>query len=246
MGRAQVGPGGTRGTIPVGLALTLSLTLALVLSLGLSLGLAAGDAGASKSSTSAALAHAKKQLLKLSDMPKGWTSSKSEDVGGSFPGQNELATCIGVPPSTIKLNPPSTNSPEFSNKDQTETVDDSIDVFTSTKVAKSQYDAMTNPKTPACFAQILNGIDKQQLTSSFGSGATVGTITVTRPSSPRKTSALELGFTVVSQGVSVPVKLLEIFALEGTEGLDVGFSSIGTSFPTSLSKHLTTVALDRA
>jgi hypothetical protein len=222
-----------------------AITIGLVLGLALGLGLATGDAGASKSSTKTALAHAKKQLLKLSDMPKGWVSSKSSDGGSSFPGQNELASCIGVPASTIKLNPPSSNSPEFGNKDETETVDDSISIFTSSKVAKSQYAAMANSKTPGCFAQILNGPSKKQLSSNFGAGATVGTISVSRPSAPRSFTGFTLTFNVVDQGQSIPVRLTEIVAIKGTEGLQLGFTAVENPFPSSLYKHLTSVALAR-
>ena len=212
-------------------AVAIVTAFVITVAVALGLGLATGDAGASKSSTKTALAHAKKQLLKLSDMPKGWVSSKSSDGGSSFPGQNELASCIGVPASTIKLNPPSSNSPEFGNKDETETVDDSISIFTSSKVAKSQYAAMANSKTPGCFAQILNGPSKKQLSSNFGAGATVGTISVSRPSAPRSFTGFTLTFNVVDQGQSIPVRL--------------GFTAVENPFPSSLYKHLTSVALAR-
>lgn len=59
-----------------------------------------GSASAANSHN-AAMAKAKKALLTLSDMPKGWTSSKSSANNSPFPGAAQLANCIGVPTSVI-------------------------------------------------------------------------------------------------------------------------------------------------
>src|SRR5581483_7324346 len=134
-------------------------TAALGLGLGTPLAIGALGGGASAgASTKSILQHAKSQLLTLSDMPKGWTSSKNTNTsGGTFPGEDQLASCIGVPVSTLKLNPPSDYSPEFANKGQTLMADESIAAFTSASVARAQYAAISNPKTPGCYQQLANG-----------------------------------------------------------------------------------------
>jgi hypothetical protein len=222
---------------------------ALGLGLGTTLvtGVIGGGASAG-ASTKSTLSHAKTRLLKLSDMPKGWTSAKNTNTkGGSFPGESQLASCIGVPLSTIKLNPPSVYSPEFANKGQTLMADESIAAFTSTAVARAQYAAISSPKTPSCYQQLANGPVKSQLQSAFGQGTTISNITVTSPSTPYAagTSAFTLALTAVSSGITVPVKITEVFAIKGVEGGNLSLTSIGVSFPTAQAKRLSALMVRR-
>ncbi len=191
----------------------------LALSLGLSLGVGVGGSGASIATTQA---QAKKELLKLSDLPKGWTSTKSaNNSGGSFPGLKQLAACIGVPAKTLDLNPPNANSPEFDNKAQTLSVDESIGIFSSAKVARSQLAAITNPKTPGCYSQLLAGPLKSQFDASFGSGVSVGNVTVTSPgpgSFANGVGTLHLSLTVSQSGQSTPIALTNVYFIKGNAG----------------------------
>lgn len=210
--------------------------------LALALSLAVGAAGAANAM---ALAQAKTHLLKLSDMPKGWTSQKNTNgSGGKFPGQDKLATCIGVPTSTITLNPPSVNSPEFDNSATTQTLTENIAVFSSSRVGQKEYAAIASPKTPGCYAQILNGPIKRQLQAGFGTGAVLGKITAARASAASAVG-FTIRFTVKLSGRTLPLALTSLFALHGTEGMQLQFTGIGTSFPTSVENQLTSVALGR-
>jgi hypothetical protein len=224
-----------RGVALAGAALSMALSVALTLG--------AGTAGAKGSSAS--LTQAKTKLLKLTDMPKGWTSSANPNSnGGGFPGQAQLAACIGVPTSTITLNPPNVNSPSFGDKAQSQMVSENISVFSSNAVARKELAAVTNAKTPACYARILNGTLKTQLEIGFGAGSTIGKITVKKASSA-SAAGFGASFTVVYQGVSVPLTLTTLFAIKGTEGMQLQFTGIGKQFPSSLEKHLTTLSVGR-
>jgi hypothetical protein len=221
---------GVRGVALVGAAL------------GLALSLGAGSAGAS--GPSKALAQAKTHLLKLSDMPKAWTSQPSSNSGSNdFPGKSQLAPCIGVPLSVINLNPPKVSSPDFGNKASTYAVSENIKVFSSTKVAKTAYAAVTSPKTPGCYAQVLNGPAKSTLLGAFPSGATLSTITVVPATG--SLHGYTAAFTVTAQGQTVHLVLTTLFALKGTEGMQLEFTGYGSTFPSSLAKHLSSVAVGR-
>jgi hypothetical protein len=213
-----------------------------VASLGLALSVGVGGSGAASSK---ALAQAKMQLLKLSDLPQGWTAQKSSgSSGGSFPGQARMAACLGVPTSTIALNPPSVNSPEFDNKTVNETVTESIAVFSSATVAQREYAAVASPRTPGCDAKLLNGPLKRQLQASFAAGTTVGKITVTKDSISGL-SGFTSSFTVKTQGARIALKLTSLFALKGNEGMQLQFTSVGGALPAALERQLTTVAVGR-
>src|ERR1700734_1726243 len=101
------------------------------------LGLLTVGAGAITGSGKApSLAQARKDLLVLSDMPAGWTSTKNPNANdNSSLGNKQLAHCIGVSSSLIAENPPSVYSPQFQNSDGTLTVADSVAVFPSAKNA---------------------------------------------------------------------------------------------------------------
>jgi hypothetical protein len=155
-----------------------------------------------------------------------------------------LAACIGVPTKTITLNPPSVNSLEFDNKGTTQTVSENIAIFSSAKVGQKEYAAIASPKTPGCYAQILNGPVKAQLQAGFGNGATLGKISAAKASSGSAVG-FSISFTAKVQGQSIPLKLTSLFALNGTEGMQLQFTGIGNSFPTSIEDQLTSVALGR-
>ena len=228
---------------------TVRALAAAVLRTGLATAALAGPAGsAESSSTKAAVAHAKTELIVLKDLPKGWKSTTTSNDNSTIPGASQLAACLGVPTSVINDNPPSANSPEFDSADQSMTVTDSIAVSPSTASAKADFDSLANAKTPGCLTTVLNGVTKATLASEFGSGATIGTIDVTR-SPGSEFAGHGANFTaflpVTVQEETLNVQLTIIDYLKGTDNETVTLTSVQSPFPTSLAKHLTTVAVSR-
>jgi hypothetical protein len=223
--------------------------VAVVLVAGVATMVTAGAAGAAESSsTKTAVANAKKALIVLKDLPKGWTSTPATGGNSSIPGASQLATCLGVPASVINDDPPSANSPEFDSANHLMTVNDSIAVSPSVKSAKADYNSLANAKTPGCLTTVLNGASKASLASEFGTGATIGTIDVTRAPNA-EFAGHGADFTaflpVTVQGQTLNVQLTIIDYLKGTENETVTFTAIETPFSTALAKHLTTVAVKR-
>ncbi len=201
-------------------------------------------------STASNKAQAKKFLLTLSDMPKGWKTEKgSGDNGsGSFPGAAQLASCIGVPSKLINANPPEVDSPYFENKSGSLEVQDSVSIFGSAKLAKAELSTMANPNTPSCMATVMNGPFKSKLGGSGANGTKVGTIAVTRlaPGTFRSgTTGFVVSIPVSDQGVSLTAVVELVFYVKGKFGQQLAFNSYGSPFPAATANSLTSTALNR-
>lgn len=193
-------------------------------------------------------AKARTALLVLSDLPKGWTSTKSQNNNSPFPGAAQLAGCLGVPTSVITSQPPTAYSPEFTSKDQRQLASDSVSVYPSVKAAQADFASLANPKTPSCLTTVLNGPARAALGSGFGAGTSVGTVTVTRapstdfaPNNANFTASVP----VTDQGVTLNVQLTVVDFVRGTEEQTVTLIGVQGTFPTTLARHLTTVAAGR-
>ena len=216
----------------------------------LALLLSAGTAGAARSSHSSQLSGAKRSLLVLADMPKGWSASRSSNnnTNTPYPDAAQFATCIGVPTSII-YNAPSVSSPEFDSKDQLLSVGDSVQVYSSNQAAQADFSSLANPKTPSCMTTDLNGPGKSQFAAQIGgSGIAIGNVTVTRtPQSDYAPHAanVTIYFPITTKGVTVNVELTLVDYVKGREEQSVAFTAFQSVFPAALARHLTTVADSR-
>jgi hypothetical protein len=207
-----------------------------------------GRAGADSSGTQAQLAAAQKSLLVLSDMPKGWTSTKSSNDNSAIPGSAQMARCLGVPVSQISDNPPTANSREFDSKNGLLSVNDSIEVFPNAQAARADIGSAENKKAPACLSANFNGPSKALLQSQFGSGVTVGAIKVARDPATYyapHTINITLFLPVTQQGQTINLTISEVVFVKGQEEQTVTLTSAQSQFPVSLSRRLTALAVSR-
>jgi hypothetical protein len=217
---------------------------------GLGLGVAA-VAGASQGAGSSQFAALKKVLFVRADFPAGWTGqgkvSTSDTGGGGFPGQGQLASCLGVSQSLLNQHSPTATSPNFQDKGGTHYVQDNANAFRSTKVANGELAAISGPKVPGCLTTDLQTpATKQQLESSMN--GTVGTVTVTavNPSAlVHHASGFVIAFPATVQGIHANVTITVISMVRGKTGHQVEFTSVGTPFSASFEHHLVTVAYGR-
>ena len=214
--------------------------------LGLAILLAAGAVAGAAGSNSSALTQAKGQLLKLSDMPKHWTSqpTASGSSTGTLPGVKQLASCLGVPTSAIVQNPPNVNSPEFDSPAQSQAVTETISVYASAVVAQKQYALITNSKTASCYSDVVNGTLKTQLEASIGSGASIGHVIVTKVVVSHL-PGISLTFPVTLSGRTLHVKTVTLFGLKGAEGERLQTTGLNTTFPGSLQTRLASISFSR-
>jgi hypothetical protein len=158
---------------------TVSVGLGII---GLIAGLTLISAGASTIKSNQAYARA--QLLKLSDMPHGYTRSGDTSVGTSdgnnsaslftmtqFP---DIATCLGEPPALSVVAAEATSA-DFLSKDGNTDVFDIADVYTSVDEAKTDFPPLTNPKFAKCFVQAQGSLIVSTDKSDWASGSALGT-----------------------------------------------------------------------
>lgn len=231
----------------------LPLTAVVVLAAALSLGSVAAPAGAG---TPSSTDQAKTHLLVLSDMPHGWVTEKGRGSGpgggmwgaSSLPGLSALASCIGVPASVINENLPGFTGPYYRNKDQSLEVEDTVSVFSSISQARTELASIANNKTAGCMADFMNGAGKPYFEKELGKGESEGTVTVTPVTSERFGPGV-VGFVmsipVTYKGVTESSQIAFVNALKGRVGQTIDYNSYGFTLPTSLIKHLDSVALRR-
>jgi len=214
---------------------------------GVVMAIPTGRAGAA-SPHSVVQTAAAKSLLVLSDMPSGWTSTKSSNDNSPIPGSAQIAHCLGVPVSHITYNPPMVNSREFDSKNGLLSVDDSVSVFPSAKAARADIKTDEKENSTACLSANFNGPSKAALEKQLGSGVTVGSIKVARnPASyygPHTTN-LTLFLPVTRQGETINITISEVVFVKGQEEQTVTLTSAQVPFPTSLSQRLTALADSR-
>lgn len=210
----------------------------------------AGPAGASGSSQYSSL---KKDLLVHSDFPSGWSKqggvTTSNGGGGGFPGQSQLATCVGVSPSLFNVKSPTATSPTFSDKAGEHYVQDSANTFSSTKVANEEEAAVSNIKVPGCLTADMSSPSVKQELSSQMKGATVGAVTVSAANPAGlvpHSSGFTISFPATYQGVSVNVGVTIVTLVRGKTGVQLSFTAVGLPFSTSLEHHLVGAASSRS
>ena len=149
---------------------------------GLIAGLTFSSAGASTINSNKPYAEA--QLLKLSDMPQGYTksgdlwvgTSDSNDSGSMFTMTQfpDFSTCLGTPPA-LSVVAAEANSPDFISKDGNTDVFDVADVYTSANEAMSDFPPLSDPKFADCVAQVQGPSIVSTDKGDWPPGSTLGT-----------------------------------------------------------------------
>jgi hypothetical protein len=191
-----------------------------------------GLAGAGTAATAAQKAQAKKALVALYDLPKGWTSTPVPSTSaGTFSGAPRLAKCMGVPTKLIANNPPRVVSPVFEDGGGSELVQDTISIYPSATYAKAVFAAISSHKAAGCIGSLMNA-------SSAGAGST-GHVTVTRVASAKGTAAFTLDATVSANGSTpTPTSTEVVYFFDGPFGNGLNVETSGSEAPAALTDHL--------
>ena len=212
----------------------------------------AGAAGVSASQRT----QAKQSFLVKSDLPNGWKSIKNtisnSGTGlstGDSSGNQQLASCLGVPLSLIKENPPSVIGPEFTspNNGLYSVAEEGL-VFRSTTAAKSFLSAVASAKLTGCMQSLAQGPLKSKLLGPIPNGVTFGAMTVSAPpagSLPANTAGITIEVPLTDQGATANVTATQVIAIKGTRGQEYTFVGAGTPFPSGLENHLVSVSFSR-
>jgi hypothetical protein len=213
------------------------------------LGLPASGASASRK---ADVALARKALIVKSDFPKGWTTSSNGGNTNKNLGVPQMLACLGLPASIVNLNPPEADSPTFNQNSLGQSVDDSVDVFPSVKVADEELAIYGSTDSAKCVAQAFDSASvKAVFARQLGTGSKVGNATVislAKPVATNNSLALELRIPFTYKGEHFILASLNviIMAKSGVEGSELVFSNPSTSpFSATLVKHLESVTVQR-
>ena len=142
-----------------------------------------GSAGAA-SSIRSNKPYAEAQLLKLSDLPHGWTKSGEPWVGTSGDDNSgsmftmtqipDFSTCLDQPLS-LSVVAAEAGSPDFYPKNGPTDVWDVADVYTTASEAKSDFPPFHNPNLAKCFLQSQRSFITSNDKSNWPPGSTLGT-----------------------------------------------------------------------
>ena len=199
------------------------------------------------SSKTAALGTA--ALLRLSDLPSGWTSANTAASPTRVtPWSSKLATCVGVPAQIAKEAPTKVNSPDFTSADQVDAVEDSVSVYPSAAQAQAEYAALANSKTTGCMNSVASLALQKNMQQEAGSTTTVGVVTFA--GLPAAAAALHMtGFTVsipIARGGRVlTVTSTQVDFVSGALLHQVTFNGNGGVFPAPLEEQLLAAAQAR-
>jgi hypothetical protein len=214
-------------------------------------GLIATAGAASAGAATSAQVQAKKHLLVLSDMPKGWKAEKGTGGtggGSGLSGGSGVAACIGVPAAVVNDNSPGESSPYYENKDGSLEVQDDVTVFPSPAYATRELDAMGSSKTPDCLQSWINGAGKSSFESAAGKGVTLGKVTVSALDPAvygTGVTGVVANLPITYRGVTVNGQLISVNFNKGRLGQSITYTSYLGGFPNSLGAHLASVARGR-
>ena len=202
--------------------------------------------------------YASAQLVKLSDLPAGWSKDGPPWVGTSdsdnsgsmltmtqFP---DLSSCLGMSPP-LSVTAAEADSPSFNSKDQSTNVFDVADVYASTSDAKSDFPPMRNSKFATCFAKVQRQAILSAEQSEWPSGATFGDLSASVVRMPKYADQsllieVEVPVNIPDQGSTDD--FFDILALrQGRSAAELFIDGAGVPPSASLTTHLARVVAAR-
>lgn len=205
-------------------------------------------------------AGAETAILKLSDLPPGWTaqpsSPDSERSAEQRSAEAEFAECADVDPSVIGAGSSSVTrakSEEFSD-DGDHQVEGSVTVIATREAAKAQLSSIRKKEIPGCLANFVNRAIKSAIKNpkageSAPTGVEFGDAKVETLNLPGL-HATSVGYRTIvpvrAEGRSVEVNLDIVLALSKRSGISMTFTSFGPPFDSAVEVELTNKVIDRA
>jgi hypothetical protein len=190
-------------------------------------------------------ATAQAAVLKLADLPAGWTGTAPTDTGTSSGLDAQLAACLGTTASiSTNSNPTHVDSDDFSDPSGDNTVSNSVALLASADATKAVMDALSNPKVPGCLAQTLDDLISQNLASSgttLPAGTSVGHAQAALESFPNvadRTLAFRITVPVQAGANTVNINVDFVAFTKGRAGSTLSLQGTGSPFPTDLATSL--------
>ena len=203
-------------------------------------------------------AEAERTVLKLADLPPGWTAEPDTDDTSAEEeaAQERFATCLGVDPSFIGGGARAgarAESDDFED-DENHQVQNTVTMVFSRERALQQLETFRKPEARECFEDFVNTAFQASLRNpgpgqtappglSFGD-ARVELLSVGRLNTDSVAYRARVPVTVENQTLDALFDV--VLALKGRAGITMIFISIGEPFPAALETSLTNTVIDRA
>lgn len=220
---------------------------ALIVSSGLAVAPTAGAAQQRSAGKSPSASVARRELLRLSDFPKGWkatTKTSSSNSGPTFSTSqlHQIAKCEGV--SVSGLGNAASAQIEFSRAKAVQFVFEFLGVFSSRTSATATYGIFSSPKASSCLGPLL----AKSIAAGTGK-ITASSVTTARLAFPKEgsaTTAFRLGVPMkATTGQTVQLEADLIVIRSGRSLALLLPVSIVTGFPISLVHSLAKEAAAR-
>jgi hypothetical protein len=189
-------------------------------------------------------AAAQAAVLKLSDLPTGWTSHSSTQSSGTDAVQGQLATCLGVDSSVFRKSAARVQSDNFDDPDDTMEVSNTVAVTASTSTANNAMDVYSKPEVPSCLGQAMDQAISQQAKASgttLPAGTTIGKAQVAPESFPNvadRTTAYRVTVPLTTSGQAVNITIDYVIFVKGRSGSTLTLQGNGAVVPASLATSL--------
>jgi hypothetical protein len=207
-----------------------------------------------KQNVTADRAAAEAAVLKLADMPSGWTSSPVED-DASDNLNKRLADCLGVTVSELNAkSPASVDSPDFSDPDDNQTVSNTVAFLGDVGAVTRRLDLLSGPKVPACFSEAVTSEINDRIehpespADTLPKGSKIGDATVAEMSFPNlgdRTVAYRVTVPITVSGLSIKLHLDTVAVGKGRAGVSLQFQGVGAPFPTEDAQKYAQLVLSR-
>jgi hypothetical protein len=203
-------------------------------------------------------AEAEKAVLKLADLPPGWTGEPDTDDTRpeTEAARERFATCLGVDPSFIGGGARAgakAESDDFEDDDNHE-VQNTVTMVFSRERAFAQLETFRKPEARGCVETFVNTAIQQSVQNP-GPGQTAPPGVSFGQTRVEVLSVGGLNTDSVAYRARVPVTVRNqtldalfdiVLALKGRAGITMIFISIGQPFPADLETSLTNTVIDRA
>ncbi len=214
-------------------------------------GTGSAPAGASQGPSDHAIAAS--GLLRLSDLPAGWTAGPRKREATPAAIKNEAAACLHVSPALLQEPQPNElQSPKFSDRAVSASVENSVAVGPTEATASAYLRAFGEPQAPGC----LSGAFEKELEKSLHReaqqlphGVSIGKLAfAARPFPAVGTSrvAYRITMPVTLNGVTVASYYIDAVLVQvGRAYMSMSFQASGAPLGSSIEEGLAKAAVGR-
>ena len=198
---------------------------------------------------------AENAVLKLDDMPSGWTAEPDSEEDEGEEVAETMAHCLDVPVETLtREGPADAESPTFNDPEEDFSVQSEVGYLVDTATAKERFDLFARDDVPGCLAGAVSKLIDDRIKNprtpedTLPEGAVVRDPKVAQMSFPNLadyTAAYRVSVPIEFRGLTFTLYLDLVVALKGRAGTTFFFTGNDTPFDTDEAQRYVKLVLDR-